>query len=271
MYDYSKKRDWTEKLYVENPQLYLPVLQDKVKESEPEVEGLCRIFSDFKLGHSTRILDLCCGIGRHAIPLARKGYHVVGFDISKLYLKLAILRAKRERIPHSRLRFYRGDIRSINEDLKKKNEREFDVIICMFQSLGYYSSINDCEVIRQLAKISKNEAILILELENRDWWFVNFRPFNQYQFKNTVLNENWYLDALNSTARAATKFYKRINRNTLHLELELECVMRLYSIHEIIEIARKCGWTYRITFGDLSNLAPFDLASKQMIIVFSKS
>ncbi|MCH7760930.1 class I SAM-dependent methyltransferase [candidate division TA06 bacterium] len=39
------------------------------------------------LPKGSRILDLCCGYGRHSIPLAKKGYEMTGFDLSKLFLE----------------------------------------------------------------------------------------------------------------------------------------------------------------------------------------
>ena len=38
---------------------------------------------------SKRILDIACGTGRHAIELTKRGYHVVGFDLSEGQLRLA--------------------------------------------------------------------------------------------------------------------------------------------------------------------------------------
>jgi 2-polyprenyl-3-methyl-5-hydroxy-6-metoxy-1,4-benzoquinol methylase len=38
---------------------------------------------------SKRILDIACGTGRHSIELARRGYRVIGFDLSEGQLRLA--------------------------------------------------------------------------------------------------------------------------------------------------------------------------------------
>jgi len=38
---------------------------------------------------SKRILDIGCGTGRHAIELARRGYQVIGFDLSEAQLRRA--------------------------------------------------------------------------------------------------------------------------------------------------------------------------------------
>ncbi|MCE5267876.1 MAG: class I SAM-dependent methyltransferase [Planctomycetaceae bacterium] len=48
-------------------------------------------FVERELGgdRSKRILDIACGTGRHAIELTKRGYHVVGFDLSEGQLRLA--------------------------------------------------------------------------------------------------------------------------------------------------------------------------------------
>ena len=48
-------------------------------------------FVERELGgdRSKRILDIACGTGRHAIELTRRGYRVVGFDLSEGQLRVA--------------------------------------------------------------------------------------------------------------------------------------------------------------------------------------
>ncbi len=48
-------------------------------------------FVERELGgdRSKRILDIACGTGRHAIELGKRGYHVVGFDLSEGQLRVA--------------------------------------------------------------------------------------------------------------------------------------------------------------------------------------
>ena len=39
-----------------------------------------------QLKETERILDLACGYGRHALEFAKRGYEVVGVDITEVYI-----------------------------------------------------------------------------------------------------------------------------------------------------------------------------------------
>ncbi len=59
---------------------------------------------------NTRILDIGCGTGRHSIELAKRGYEVVGIDLSESLLN----RAKEKAIGKSlSLEFYQYDARNL--------------------------------------------------------------------------------------------------------------------------------------------------------------
>jgi 2-polyprenyl-3-methyl-5-hydroxy-6-metoxy-1,4-benzoquinol methylase len=77
------------------------------------------------MAKDSKILDLSCGIGRHSIPLAKKGYKILGYDISSLYLQKAREWAKRERLINNNdrgcgesksnydtIKFYQGELRN---------------------------------------------------------------------------------------------------------------------------------------------------------------
>jgi 2-polyprenyl-3-methyl-5-hydroxy-6-metoxy-1,4-benzoquinol methylase len=99
--DKQQKQHWAYKLFIEHPELYLPFLEQGKEKAVREVEGLCKIFDEYKMSKDSKILDLSCGIGRHSIPLAKRGYNVIGYDISSLYLQKAREWAKREGLINS--------------------------------------------------------------------------------------------------------------------------------------------------------------------------
>jgi SAM-dependent methyltransferase len=90
-----------------------------------ECDLIERVLGDY--GHAPagrRLLDLGCGTGRHAAPLAERGYDVLGVDRSADMLRQAAARG-------SSARFELGEIGAL--DLGQT----FDAVLMMFAVLGY--------------------------------------------------------------------------------------------------------------------------------------
>jgi SAM-dependent methyltransferase len=85
-----------------------------------------------------RILDLCCGAGRHAAQLARLGYRVTGIDRDRAALSLA-----RDRTPTAT--FHCMDMRTISQ-----LGEQFDGVLSLWQSFGYFSSRENDQVLRDI-------------------------------------------------------------------------------------------------------------------------
>jgi 2-polyprenyl-3-methyl-5-hydroxy-6-metoxy-1,4-benzoquinol methylase len=72
---------------------------------------------------SKRILDIGCGTGRHSIELAKRGYKVVGIDLSESQLKRAREKAIEAKIS---IEFLQKDARQLNF----KDEFDVALILC---------------------------------------------------------------------------------------------------------------------------------------------
>lgn len=94
------------------------------KEYAAECDVVERAFMRYGLGQVRRVLDLGCGTGGHAVPLAQRGYEVVGVDRAADMLERARKQA-------NSARFVLGDITSV--DLGET----FDAALMMFAVLGY--------------------------------------------------------------------------------------------------------------------------------------
>jgi SAM-dependent methyltransferase len=79
-----------------------------------------------------RILDMACGSGRHSIELARRGFSVVGADISDELIDIAERDAAEQGVEAT---FIRGDLRDLQFD------GEFDIVLNLNDgAIGYLES-----------------------------------------------------------------------------------------------------------------------------------
>ncbi len=82
----------------------------------------------FPLPDHRRVLDVACGIGRHARALAAAGYDVLGADISEDALAAARVGAP------AGATFVQGDMSDLDS-----LPSDFDVCMCLWQSFGGFS------------------------------------------------------------------------------------------------------------------------------------
>lgn len=61
------------------------------------------------LPRGARVLDLCCGMGRHSLALSEAGYEVTGVDLSE-----ALLREARSQVGAEAVTWLRSDMRELS-------------------------------------------------------------------------------------------------------------------------------------------------------------
>ncbi|MDL1894189.1 class I SAM-dependent methyltransferase [Sphingobacteriales bacterium CHB3] len=101
----------------------------KDKDYAAECNFLEEVFAQYSSNKIVTILDLGCGTGGHAIPLAERGYHVIGVDRSEAMLAEA--RTKGNRMSSD---FVQADISNIRMD------KTFDAVIAMFAVMSYMTT-----------------------------------------------------------------------------------------------------------------------------------
>jgi SAM-dependent methyltransferase len=107
----------------------------------------------------SRILDVPCGFGRHAVALAQEGYRVVGLDRSVTQLHEA--RRRRGAAPGPTL--VRGDYRQI-----PLASGVFDAALNLLSSLGYADEDSDRLVLGEIRRVLRPGGRLLLETNHRD-------------------------------------------------------------------------------------------------------
>ena len=106
------------------------------------------------------VLDLCCGPGRWAIPLAQAGFRVTGVDLTKPFLKCARADARKAQ---ARIEWVRQDMRDF------VRPGAFDVALSMFTSFGYFEDkAEDLVVLRNLFTSLRPGGSLVMEMAGKE-------------------------------------------------------------------------------------------------------
>jgi predicted TPR repeat methyltransferase len=104
------------------------------KDYGAECDFIEELFSHFQTASIHEILDLGCGTGGHAIPLAERGYSLLGVDLSETMLEKAVKKAAKSPVD---VEFLRSDIRELSLD------RQFDAVLAMFAVMSYQTENDD--------------------------------------------------------------------------------------------------------------------------------
>lgn len=253
---------WTEDFFVKYGALYKKTLESLRDKAEDQINGIISIFEKYNIPKNGIILDLCCGIGRHSILLADKGYNVVGVDISPVFIERARELAEEMKV-QDHCRFIVGDVRRLDEYL---NGERFDAVISMFTSLGYYDDPTEIEILRQIKKTTKMDGILIIDTSNRDRIVKNFIPvFFEPDEEGKITLVISKIDLERSIQEKHWTIYEKHGNDLMQVNSTL-ITQRMLSLHEQIRFLSEAGWKYKEVYGDFE-LAPFSINARQMITV----
>ena len=221
------------------------------RETEREVKF---ILKQLGLRRGQRLLDLACGIGRHAIPLAQKGIRVTGLDGTASYLRIARERADRAGLE---VRWLEGDMRRL------PYKDEFDAVINCWTSFGYFTHpVEDARVLKEVRKALKPGGLFLIDVVNGER--ILAKPTQKTWTKNDsvyVLEEvelrrgadpaciqNWVFIKEGQQIREGTSF------------------VRLYTRTRLEKLLRSCGLKVLKTWGDYEGRAHTP-ESKRLIIL----
>lgn len=242
-------RDWTPGYFGST---YLKAYhQDPL--TKAQVDGIERLLG---LKPGTKILDLCCGYGRHSLEIARRGYEVVGFDLSSALLACARREAAREGI---RVRFVRGDMRAL------PFTSEFEVIVNLFTSFGYFDDrTDDLKVLRGVARALRPGGRLLMDLLNKEWLMRHFEPrFWDETPAGPVLNDLVFDFPTGRLRNTRTLIPPRGPRRRLVSSI------RIYTLAEIVHLLKEAGLAFTAAYGSFGG-EPYGMDTFRMIAMAEK-
>lgn len=241
---------WFETIFDERyPELFGPLEGDAEQEVE-EILGL------LPLRRGSSIEDLGCGRGRHAIPLARRGYRVTGVDLSEKMLSLARERADREGV----------SVEWIREDMRTFcRPNSFRLCLSLFTSFGYFRDEENQRVLNNVARSLRKGGILLLDLRNTGKGLNRLKDLDETrEVPSGKLRMSMRFDRNSGRAKARHVLTRRDG-----IRISSTFDVRIYSNAELSGMLREAGMKTVEFYGSLSG-GPFREDSPRMVVVSRK-
>lgn len=154
----------------EYAQIYDIIYADK--DYKKEAGYVARLVGKFSQRPVRSIVDISAGTGGHALELSKRGYEVVGLDISESMIDLARTKAAKHK---SKVKFIVASMQDFAIG------RKFDAAISMFDSICYLSGPKDVtKALFHVKRSLKEEGVFLLQYWNGDA-VTNQKPSYSYR------------------------------------------------------------------------------------------
>jgi len=159
--------DWWRSLF---DALYLQTDGDVVENAANTIADVDLLLAATGIGPESRVLDLCCGQGRHCLELARRGFgRVTGVDRSRYLIRRA--RRLAQEAGH-RIDFHEGDART-----PPTPAEQFDCVAILGNSFGYFARPSDDLAMLVAARTALVPGgVLVMDLTDGSWVRRSFAP-----------------------------------------------------------------------------------------------
>ncbi|ABL65369.1 class I SAM-dependent methyltransferase [Chlorobium phaeobacteroides] len=250
----SDQKQWFEEWF--NHPFYLEVYRHR--NSEEAQSCIRTILSltglDKKKPENIRILDIACGAGRHAIELARSGFMVTGNDLSPFLLEEAKNEAETSCL---KLNFSCSDMRHIPASAS------FDMVIQLFTSFGYFSTIDDDRLVVHNA---------FGALLNGGWYVLDL--INPVHLCKTLVQESHRTSGALSVHETRELEGRHIKKTITITSKEQEAItftesVRLYQREQILAMLEGEGFAVSDIVGGYEG-EPFDENESGRMILFAR-
>jgi ubiquinone/menaquinone biosynthesis C-methylase UbiE len=199
------------------------------------------------------LLDVACGFGRHAVPLAAEGYRVVGVDRAATLLAEARRRAgEGSEWP----RLVQADYREL-----PLPDASFNAALNLYTSLGYLGDEEDTQVLAEVARVLRPGGRLVIELLHRD---LLVRTFDESGWElvgeGRLLLEQRAFDPAGGVAQTTQTLIEPDGARESQT-----FAVRVYTATELVHMLGAAGFTKTTCHGDLDG-GPFTTDSRLVVV-----
>lgn len=197
-----------------------------------------------------KVLDLACGLGRHSKELNKLGFNVIGIDLSKRNINFI------KKFENKNLKFMIGDMRITYY------KNEFDLIINLFTSFGYFNSNKENFLVFDKIREQLNvNGLFVFDYLNSNYIIKNLIKYEKKMIKDIEF-----------------KIYKYINNNIIFKIIKINDKdkklifyekVKLFSTNQLKDELEKRKFIIQNMFGSYK-LDNYDINKSKRIIIIAK-
>jgi D-alanine-D-alanine ligase len=234
------RADWWRRIF---NALYLKTDSDVVNDQLITASEIDLFTQTLSLSPDADILDLCCGQGRHALELARRGFgNVQGLDRSHYLIQRARATAKKESL---NIKFREGDARKLPHATDR-----FDVVMILGNSFGYFETIeDDLRVLREVFRILKPSGQLLVDVSDGEYLKDHFeaRTWEWLDKKHYVCRERSL--SADGQRMISREIITHAEKGVLADQFYAE---RLYTREGLVSLIQDAGFSQITSHGDIN-------------------
>ncbi len=234
--------------------IYAPFMfgTDSWERTDFEASGIIR-FLDLKPG--ARILDACCGVGRHSVALSKLGLSVTGIDRNVEFLQAARDYADAEKTDPL---FIEGDVLTFSAG------SSFDAVLNLGTSFGYFpTKDDDLSFLANMHSLLSKSGSMLVETAGKETVALRYKESEWFERKGA------YILARYEIADNWSKLVNRWIAVTKEGTRDYTFSLRLYSAAELEEMMRKAGFGKIEVFGDFDG-RPYDHRAETLVMIAGK-
>lgn len=224
------KTNWWSQIF---NSLYLKTDGDVVEDLNITKGEITNICETLQFSPTDKILDLCCGQGRHTLELARRGFlQVEGLDRSRYLIQKAKGRAKAEGL---RIKFREGDASKLPHATDS-----FDAVLLLGNSFGYFETLqDDLRVLKEVMRVLKPSGKLLIDISDGTFLKQHYQP-RSWEW----INENLFVCrerslSLDNERLVSREVITHVKKGVLADQFYAE---RLYSKESISRLLTEAGF-----------------------------
>jgi len=220
---------------------------------EKEARQLITLIQKYiHLDSKSKILDLCCGQGRHALLLSKAGFEVYGIDLSITLLE----DAKSKKSWGQSAYFIQADMRYLPAI------QSFDLLLNLFTSFGYFESNDENQsVLHQFHRALRENGYFVFDYFNVEHVIENLVPYQKDKIGNLVVEQERYIKG--------SRVQKKIKLKKNGQESVFYESVKMYSPDQILHMMEKANLRVLHLFGDYQG-SPLKKNSPRLIVIGTK-